>query len=181
MRVALFIAASFIASIGVLTKPSQGSTSCMSQSEARQHFGSVHLYWHGPDHCWDAAPGRHRIIGRNRSNADRQAQRGSHRSDWREAMSEMLPGDAPVQVSDAGAAGGAAAANWLDRWIDIIQVVPRPPTERQGEPATASPVPEPESTGMPHFVVILAFFAFLLIFATIEILLRKDEQQNSDR
>jgi hypothetical protein len=38
-------------------------------------------------------------------------------------------------------------------------------------------VPEPVSTGMPHFVVILAFFAFLLIFATIEILLRNDEQQ----
>jgi hypothetical protein len=177
MRVALFIAASFVASIVVLTKPSQGSGSCMSQSEARQRFGSVHLYWHGPDHCWDATPGRHRIISRNRSNADRQAQRGSHRSDWREAMSEMLPGDAPVRVSDPGAAGGTAATNWLDRWIDIIQVVPRPPAERQGEAATASPVPEPESAGMPHFVVILAFFAFLLIFATIEILLRNDERQ----
>ena len=119
MRVALFIAASFIASIVVLTKPSQGSSSCMSQSEARQHYGSVHLYWHGPDHCWDATPGRHRIVSRNRSNADRQAQRGSRHSDWREAMSEMLPGDAPAQVSDAGAAGGAAAdklAGSLDRY-----------------------------------------------------------------
>ena len=92
-------------------------------------------------------------------------------------MSEMLPGDAPVQVSDAGAAGGTNSPSWLDRWIDIAQVVPRSQTERQPEPATASPLPEPESGGMPHFVVILAFFAFLLIFATIEILLRNDEQQ----
>jgi len=176
MRVALFIAASFIASIGMLTKPSQGSSSCMSQSEARQHFGSVHLYWHGPDHCWDAAPGRHRIISRNRSNADRQAQGGSRRSDWREAMSEMRLDDAPVQVSDTGAAGGTAAANWLDRWIDIAQVVPRVQAERQPESAMAM-TPEPESSGIPHFVVILAFFAFLLIFATIEILLRNDQQQ----
>lgn len=177
MRVALFIAASFVASIVVLTKPSQGSPSCMSQSEARQHYGSVHLYWHGPDHCWDATPGRHRIISRNRSNADRQAQRGKRHSDWREAMSEMLPGDVPVRVSDASTAGGAAAANWLDRWIDIIQVVPRVQADRQSQPAMASPAPEPESSGIPHFVVILAFFAFLLIFATIEIMLRNNERQ----
>jgi hypothetical protein len=151
----------------------------MSQSEARQRFGSVHLYWHGPDHCWDATPGRHRIISRNQSNVDRQAQRARHHSGWREAMSEMLPGDAPVEASNAGVASGAAATSWLDRWIDIAQVVPRPQTERQSEPANASPVlaAEPESGGMPHFVVILAFFAFLLIFATIEILLRNDEQQ----
>ena len=177
MRVALFIATSFVASMVGLTTPSQGSSSCMRQSEARQHYGSVHLYWHGPDHCWDAAPGRHRIVSRHRPNADRQARREIHRTEWREAMSELLPADAPVQVSDAGAAGGAAASTWGDRWIDIAQVRPRVQAERQGEPVTASPVPESESAGMPHFVVILAFFAFLLIFATIEILLRNDEQQ----
>ncbi|WP_157676246.1 hypothetical protein [Afipia sp. GAS231] len=91
----------------------------------------------------------------------------------------MRPDDAPAQAPDAGAAGGANSANWLDRWIDIVQVVPRRQTERQSEPAAASPVlaAEPESGGMPHVVVVLAFFAFLLVFATIEILLRNDEQQ----
>ncbi len=88
----------------------------------------------------------------------------------------MRPDDAPVRVSDAGAAGGSASANWLDRWIDIAQVVPRVPAERQPESAMAV-TSEPESSGLPHFVVILAFFAFLLIFATIEILLRNDERQ----
>ena len=112
----------------------------MSQSEARQRFGSVHLYWHGPDHCWDATPGRHRIISKNQSNVDRQAQRARHHSGWREAMSEMLPGDAPVEASNAGVASGAAATSWLDRWIDIAQVVPRSQTERQPEPATATPL-----------------------------------------
>ena len=177
MRVALFIAALIAASIPALTAPSRASTICMSQSEARQHYGSVHLYWHGPDHCWDASPGRHRLISRNQSTADRHAQRGSRRSDWREAMSEMRPDEAPVQVSDARGAVGANSANWQDRWIDIAQVVPRPQTERRSDPAMASAVPESESGGIPHFVVILAFFAFLLIFATIEILLRNDEQQ----
>ncbi len=146
----------------------------MSQSEARQHYGSVHLYWHGPNHCWDATPGRHRLVGKNQSNVDRQAARGNRRPDWREAMSEMLPDEAPARAPDAG---GTAAANWLHRWIDIEQVVPRAQTERKSEPVMASPVPESESGGIPHFVVILAFFAFLLIFATIEILLRNDEQQ----
>lgn len=177
MRVALFVAAFVVASISALTTPSRAQSSCMSKSEARQHYGSVHIYWHGPDHCWDATPGRHRQVLKNRSNIDRQVQAGRGRSDWRQAMSEMLPDDAPVEAPDASAADGVASANWLHRWIDIAQVVPRPQTERQSVPTMASPVPESESSGMPHFVVILAFFAFLLIFAMIEILLRNDEQQ----
>jgi hypothetical protein len=152
----------------------------MSKAEARQHFASAHLYWHGPDHCWDATPGRHRVVRKNQP-SDRQVERGRGRSDWRQAMSEMLPGDGPVQAPVAQTAGGAAAAvaNWLDRWIDIAQVVPRVQTERPSEPTIASPVPvsDSESGGLPHVVVVLAFFAFLLIFATIEILFRNDEQQ----
>jgi hypothetical protein len=179
MRVAFIIATLIVASMSALTTPLQASSSCMSKSEARQHFGSVHLYWHGPDHCWDATPGRHRLVRKNQSNVDRQVQRGRDHSDWRQAMSEMLPNDAPAEAPDARGAGGVASVNWLHRWIDIEQVVPRPQTARQSEPATASPVlaAEPEAGGLPHVVVVLAFFAFLLIFATFEILLRNDEQQ----
>jgi hypothetical protein len=178
MRVAFIFAALIIASMIALTRPLQASSACMSKSEARQHYGSVHIYWHGPDHCWDATPGRHRLVRKNQSNVDRQVQRGSPRSDWRQAMSEMRPDDAPAQAPDARAVGGVASANWLHRWIDIEQVVPRRQTERQPEPATTSPVlaAEPEAGGMPHVLVVLAFFAFLLIFATFEILLRNDEQ-----
>src|SRR6266853_612266 len=42
MRVALFVVF-----VSVLTTPSEASNSCMSKTEARQHFGSVHIYWHG--------------------------------------------------------------------------------------------------------------------------------------
>ena len=91
----------------------------------------------------------------------------------------MLPEDGPVQVPDAQIAASAAAfgASWLDRWIDIVPVVPQ--LRAESGPAVASPAlaSEPESGGMPHIVVVLAFFAFLLIFATIEILFRNDEQQ----
>ena len=175
MRVALFVAALIVAS----TAPSHASSSCMSKSEARQHYGSVHIYWHGPDHCWDATTGRHRQVLKDQPNIDRQVRPGSHRSDWRQAMSEMQPDDAPVQAPDAGGADGAASANWLHRWIDIVQVVPRPQTERQPDPAMASPalVPPSEPGGMSHVVIILAFFAFLLIFATIEILLRNNDEE----
>ena len=180
MRVAFIVPASIIASISALTTPSNALNSCMSKSEARQHYGSVHIYWHGPDHCWDATPGRHRLVRKNQSNVDRQAERGSRRSDWRQAMSEMLPDNAPVQAPDVRAAGSAASTNWLHRWIDIEQVAPRVRTERPSEPTIASPVlaAEPESGGIPRVVIVLAFFAFLLIFSTFEILLRRNEQQN---
>jgi hypothetical protein len=180
MPVALIVAVLIVASMLALTTPSHSLSSCMSKSEARQHYGSAHLYWHGPDHCWDATPGRHRLVRKNQSNVERKVQRGRDRSDWRQAMSEMRPDDPPVQAPDTRGAGGVASANWLHRWIDIEQVVPRLQTERRpSEPAIAAPVlaAEPEAGGMPHVVVVLAFFAFLLIFATFEILLRNDEQQ----
>ncbi len=38
MRVAVIVVF-----VSVLTTPSEASTSCMSKTEARQHFGTVHL------------------------------------------------------------------------------------------------------------------------------------------
>jgi hypothetical protein len=49
MRVAVIVVTML-----VVTTPSGASQSCMSKAEARQHFPSVHLYWHSPGHCWDA-------------------------------------------------------------------------------------------------------------------------------
>ena len=53
MRVAVIVV-----SMLMVVSPSEASESCMSKTEARQHFGLVHIYWHGVDHCWDASPGR---------------------------------------------------------------------------------------------------------------------------
>lgn len=174
MRVALIVA-----SVLALTASAQASSSCMSKSEARKHFGSLHIYWHGPNHCWDATPGRNRLARKNQSNVDRQVQRARPHSDWRQARSEMLPEDGPAPEPGAQIASSVAAvgAGWLDRWIDIVPVVPQ--LRAESGPSVASPAlaSEPESGGMPHIVVVLAFFAFLLIFATIEILFRNDEQQ----
>jgi hypothetical protein len=39
--------------IGTITVPAVGSPSCMTQEEARKAFPRDHIYWHGPQHCWD--------------------------------------------------------------------------------------------------------------------------------
>lgn len=49
----------------MLPTTSEASKSCMSKTEARKHFGLVHIYWHGTDHCWDATSTRlHHLLAR---------------------------------------------------------------------------------------------------------------------
>ena len=162
-----------------LAAPSHASNSCMTKTEARQHFGSVHIYWHGPDHCWDATPIRNRQVRSTKINHDRQVQRGRKHSDWRQAMSEMSPDDEPVQTPGVRTTSGAAAAHWSDRWVNIVPVAPRPIAERMSEPKVASPAlaHDSESTVTPRVVVVLAFLACVLTLATIEVLFRNDERQ----
>src|SRR5712671_6549044 len=91
MRVALFVVF-----VSVLTTASEASNSCMSKTEARQHFGSVHIYWHGKDHCWDATPiRRHHTVRQNIHPPT--AQRKIDQPKWHDAMSEMLPNEEPVR------------------------------------------------------------------------------------
>ena len=89
----------------------------------------------------------------------------------------MLPDDAPAQAPTlARQAEPLPQTGWIAGSISRRSCRAFQ-TERQPEPAMTSPAPEPKSSGIPHFVVILAFFAFLLIFATIEIMLRNNERQ----
>jgi hypothetical protein len=150
MRVAVIVVAML-----VVTSPSEASKSCTSKTEARQHFGSVHIYWHGQDHCWDATPTRHHQI--------HTVQRKTDQPNWHDAMSEMLLDDEPVE------------APWVDRWVDIepsqlplaarwvdnVQVAPPPIIERK-----------PELTFSPRGVVWLAFLTIVLTIAIIEVLFR---------
>src|SRR5450631_4902535 len=80
MRVAVVVVCALM-----VATPSEASKSCMSKTEARQHFGSVHIYWHGAEHCWDVTTTRrhHQIHQVQRSRTD-------HRK-WHDALSEMLP------------------------------------------------------------------------------------------
>jgi hypothetical protein len=147
----------------VVATPSEASQSCMSKTEARQHFGSVHIYWYGRDHCWDAPPTRrpHQINKVQREIRIHEAQEKTDQPNWRD--SKMLPDDEPVQPP------------WVDRWpniepsqfpiyarwVDIVQVAPPPIIERKPQPMIA-----------PRGVM-LAFFAIILTLGIIEVLFRR--------
>jgi hypothetical protein len=183
MRIAVIAVA-----IVIVSSPSHASPSCMTQAEARQKLGAAHLYWHGPGHCWDATPPRHRLAKRARTKEQRSVERDAperkkpaswtHERRWREAMSEMLLEDAPsmrtaTQARASSEPGEAPPrrSTWLDRWVDIVQ--PTPPIVDKSEPADLLPAPartvEPMVTPT-H--LILAFLAVLLTLAVIEILFR---------
>src|SRR5712671_781999 len=125
MRVAVFVV--FVAFVPVLATPSEASSSCMTKTEARQHFGSVHLYWHGARHCWDASSmsGHHRV---------RHVRRKISPPKWRESMSKMLPDEEPVQKTWVNRWVDIESPPIVSRWVDIAQVTPPPVIEAKFEP-----------------------------------------------
>lgn len=145
------------------TTPSNASPSCMTKTEARQHFGSVHIYRHG-HHCWGATPTRHHYqINRVKETPDR--------TKWRDAMSELLAdNEEPVQST--------VQKPWIDRWvdigpsqlplvasrwIDIAQVKSTPIIERN-----------PKSMLPPHLtLLVIIAIAIALTLAIIEVLFRR--------
>ncbi len=129
MRVALIVAVMLMAAT-----PTKAAESCMSKGEARRHFGSVHIYWHGADHCWDASPGRRQrhVVRKVVPKPDPAP------SKWRDALSEMVP--------EASAPETSWLDRWVDikpqqlslvaRWVDIPQPKPSPPTSAERVPAS---------------------------------------------
>jgi hypothetical protein len=122
MRVAVFVVF-----VSVLATPSEASRSCMTKTEARQHFGSVHIYWHGARHCWNATPTRrhHRV---------HKVQRKINPPKWHESMSKMLPDEEPVQKPWVNRWVDIESPPIVSRWVDIVQVTPPPIVETKSEP-----------------------------------------------
>jgi hypothetical protein len=154
--------------------PSKASHHCMSKAQARQHFGSVHLYWHGRAHCWDAtAPGRVR------------ESRKAPAARWRDALSEILPesksGILPESKSgilpESKPVQTIVAPSWLERWVDIgpSQLPLAADKVDSGRPQSP-PVAERESrSGFSPRLLLLACIAVAigLTLATIEFLFRR--------
>jgi hypothetical protein len=128
MRVAVFVVF-----VSVLTTASEASQSCMSKTEARQHFGSTYLYWHGADHCWDATSTQRHSV--------------QHRVQHREpepTPTAVIPMPSPdlrrsanAMVADESGTDLITATPWVERWIDITQVAPPKPAiviERRAKP-----------------------------------------------
>ena len=116
-------AALFVVFVSVLTTPSEASKSCMSKTEARQHFGSTYLYWHGADHCWDATSTQRHSV--------------QHRVQHREpepTPTAVIPMPSPdlrrsanAMVADERETDLVTATPWVERWVDISQdALPRP-------------------------------------------------------
>jgi hypothetical protein len=152
MRVALILVF-----VSVLATPSEASKSCMSKTEARQQFGSVWLYWHGKDHCWDATPThRYREIRKVQQNVDRPK--------WRDAMSKMLPDAEPMQ------AAAPVQTPWVNRWVDIeprLPIVERGIDNSQLDPLPVIRKPEPMVTArvvVTVVVVITLMLAIVMIY-----------------
>ena len=137
-----------VVSMLVLTTSSEASKSCMTKTEARQHFGSVHIYWHGNDHCWDATSTRrhHRIHAVRQKIRLHTVQEKNHQPKWHDSMSEMLPAEAPVQAplvarqvdvepppSSSPPPPPPPQISIAERWVDIVQVAP-PLAIRKPEP-----------------------------------------------
>jgi hypothetical protein len=162
MRVAVFVAFVLVAST-----PSEASTDCMSKTEARQHFGSVHIYWHGRDRCWDANPGRRRHHAHkvHKVQESRTAQRKIDPPKWYESMSQMLPEEEPATP--------ASADRWADRWVEfappqrLVVVADADITGTLPSPsAFIERNPEPMLT--PR-VVVMAILTIALILALVEL------------
>jgi hypothetical protein len=201
MRVAVIVIG---IGIVMVSTPSDASKSCMSLAEARQEHGQVHLYWHGSGHCWDARVGRHGFIRHARHTSVRQALRddddeAEDQADqakakdqakdqakdptnapvpkWRDAMSEMLPTDAPVFRAAAAVETPVPTEvqpegpNWLDRWVDVAQVFPRIQMSHAAAPASPPQAERFEPMVTP-VRVLLAFLAIALIIGVIEVLFR---------
>jgi hypothetical protein len=179
MRVAVIVVTVLVA-----TTPSKASQSCMSQAEARQRFPTIHIYWHGADHCWDAAPGRHRIRQVQRRTPIREVEQEIDQPKvdqpkWRDSMSAMLVGDDLAQSLKAsrdaqhdGNDDVASGARWGDRWVDIEQ---SPLVARWVNFAQVTSPPVVERKGELLVTLrsaLLVLFAFVLTLATIEVLFR---------
>ena len=148
MRVAVFCAL-----ILMVATPSKASESCMSVPEARHQFKMMHIYWHGPDHCWDASPGR-RQRGISHTVASKPDQRK-----WRDAMSEMVP----ARVASVAPDVQVAQILWLDRWVDMkpseLTLIAR--LDDISSQATSPPSAEPIARSLTVILLLALLFIAL--------------------
>ena len=153
MRVAVIVVSMLVAAT-----PSEASKSCMSKTEARQHFGTVYIYWHGKNHCWDATPPRrYHQIRKVQRQLQRKAERQVDQPKWHDLMSKMSPNEEPVQTP------------WINRWVSI-ESPQLPIVERGGDvtqpdvtPPEPLPIRKPEPMVTPRGVVMVIIILLLTL------------------
>jgi hypothetical protein len=160
MRVAVIVVSMLVAAT-----PSEASKSCMSKTEARQHFGTVYIYWHGKNRCWDATPPRryHQI-----RKIQRQVQRKGDQPKWHDSMSRMSPNELPLQKMSPNEE--PVQTPWVNRWVSIespqLPIVERGADVTQPEPLPirkSEPMVTPRGVVMV-IIIILLTLAVVMIF-----------------
>ena len=117
MRVALIVVA-----IAFAASPSHASPSCMTMPEARAAFPGKHLWWHGPNKCWDATPGRRQFAKQIKA---REMQREAQSETQREARGET-PRETQKPARETSLARGPVEdkrpQNWTheSRWREAM-------------------------------------------------------------
>ena len=170
MRVAVIVV-----SILVVATSSYASDSCMTKDEARSHFATSYLYWHGTGHCWDANSGRRQSV-RNQQKSNQVIRKEDREPKWLEAHSQLLssneaPSASPSQLSESNEASHETAVGgpWSDRWVDITHPAPPILDARPSDPlpslkaSARSSVPAITSGG-----IILIFLGSIVMVAVIE-------------
>jgi hypothetical protein len=190
MRVAIFLAASALA---IASSPAISSPSCMTQAEARAKFTTSHLWWHGPNRCWDATPGRRQLArhieARKQAESEPRTEREapeakpeakkpvvSNERRWRDAMSRMRPEDfagslGPARAEASADPSGTPAAprvNFFERWVDIVQRAPplpdkAAPADLAADARSAVPLVTPARVMLGLLVLILTLGFYELL------------------
>jgi len=148
-----------IAAVFVLaSSQAQASPSCMTQSEARAKFPTAHLWWHGPNRCWDATPSRTQLSKRIKASdarpASREALAEPEPPQERNAQEKVAPGKIAQGTIGQGTAGlEKRPQNWAheSRWREAMSRMlpedePRVETRAQAPAqaqASSNPLPPP--------------------------------------
>lgn len=184
--------------------PAFASPACMTQSEARAKFPTSHLWWHGPNRCWDATPGRVQLSNRARARESKpaepepQAERNApqeqpgdvrrkleaHAARWRDAMSKMRPDDTPERGASARAEASIGAPNLAPSeaatparssfWDRWVEIAPHTPPVAN----KARPADLAADAGaiVTPVRVMLGLLVLVLAFGAAELLLRRERQ-----
>ena len=117
MRIVMIAAVTVLAS-----SQAQASPACMTQSEARTKFPTAHLWWHGPNRCWDTTPSRTQLSKRIKPSDTRQASRealaGQEPPQEKIAQEKLGPG----KIAHATIGSEKRPQNWAheSRWREAM-------------------------------------------------------------
>jgi hypothetical protein len=137
--------------------PALASPACMTQSEARQKFPTQHLWWHGPNRCWDATPSRTQLGKRinTRSGArEAQADREAGRDAAQESPREKIVRETTV-APEKSAVQQKKPQNWAHdgRWREAMsRMLPEdePPAEPQAQVRLDNTPDKPRAAPAPQ-------------------------------